>query len=744
MSLIVGVPLWAADAAAPSISAEIAPAAALAAMERVADWQLANPSKHGSTEWTQAAGNTGLMALVGLSGNSKYRDAMLALAEKDQWRLGRRFYHADDHCVGQTYAELYCLYRDPKMIAPMRERFDGILAKPSEVLNLEFRQPSGRATEHWSWCDALFMGPTAWIRLYAATANPRYLDFAITNWWRTSDYLYDKEEHLYFRDSTYFERREANGKKIFWSRGNGWVMGGLVRVLQFLPIHHPDRARFEQQFKEMADQLLTCQQPDGLWRASLLDPASYPLRETSGSGFFTYAFAWGVNQGLLDRTRFEPAVRKAWTALVHCVDADGKLTHVQPIGADPRNFDENATEVYGVGAFLLAGSEVYRLAVLERSKPVIIKITNPASFRRACETVELDLKTLSIALKLDPARGKFAVMDGLGSKLLDSQVYASVPGQTPDTLLFQVDLDAGETRRFLVLDATSFPAVPQPIVKTFARFVPERMDDFVWESDRIAHRMYGQALIKGEGTISSGVDVWIKRTRNLVADNWYKSGQYHEDHGEGLDDYKVGPSRGCGGLGIWDGKQLQVSSNFRNSRVITTGPIRSEFELTYDAWDAAGRKVAETKRIRIDAGSNFSRAQSTFSSPDSSPLTLGVGIVERPGDGTIVKDPNAGWLSYWEPAQGTNGNTACALILPAGSVREFASDKTNLLAISQAQVDKPFVYYFGAGWSKSGDFPDAAAWEFCVRRFAQKRDAPLKIETAIPYMVVIPKLRPLP
>ena len=116
-------------------------------------------------------------------------------------------------------------------------------------------------------------------------------------------------------------------------------MAGLVRMLQYLPMNHPDRPRFEQLFKDMAEKILTCQQPDGLWRASLLDPASYPAKETSGSGFFTYALAWGVNQGLLDRAKFEPAVRKAWTALVGCVDADGKLTHVQPVGADPKKFD---------------------------------------------------------------------------------------------------------------------------------------------------------------------------------------------------------------------------------------------------------------------------------------------------------------------------------------------------------------------------------------------------------------------
>ncbi len=353
------------------VSSDITPPAILAVMQRVADWQLAHPSQHPTTDWTQGAGAAGMMALAGISGDVKYRDAMLALGETNNWQLGPRMYVADDHCIGQAYAELYFLYRDRKMIAPMRERFDSILAKPSEVRSLDFSQTYTKAIQQWSWCDSLFMGPPAWVRLYAATDDPRYLDFAVSNWWRTTDYLYDKSEHLYFRDSTYFDKREANGKKIFWSRGNGWVMAGLVRVLQYLPMNHPDRPRFEQLFKDMADKILTCQQPDGLWRASLLDPESYPLKETSGSGFYTYALAWGVNQGLLDREKFEPAVRKAWTALVGCVDADGKLTHVQPIGADPKKFNPESTEVYGVGAFLLAGSEVYRMVVLNWSNNLI-------------------------------------------------------------------------------------------------------------------------------------------------------------------------------------------------------------------------------------------------------------------------------------------------------------------------------------------------------------------------------------
>ncbi|HTV76337.1 MAG TPA: glycoside hydrolase family 88 protein, partial [Candidatus Baltobacteraceae bacterium] len=159
---------------AQPVSSDITPPAVLDVMQRVADWQLAHPAKEQATGWVQGAGYTGLMALVGISGDTKYRDAALAIAAANDWKPGARMYHADDQCVGQLYTELYFLYRDPKMIAPLRERFDAILAKPSDAPSLDFSQPDKKALEQWSWCDSLFMAPPTWLRLYAATGDERY------------------------------------------------------------------------------------------------------------------------------------------------------------------------------------------------------------------------------------------------------------------------------------------------------------------------------------------------------------------------------------------------------------------------------------------------------------------------------------------------------------------------------------------------------------------------------------------
>jgi chondroitin AC lyase len=387
-----------------NLPAACRPVAVLATMERVADWQLANPGKHRTTDWTQGALYAGIMALDTVSPSPRFREAMRRVGEANSWQLGPSHYNADDHCLGQMYAELALRYRDPEMIAAMRAQFDAIIAKPSPLPSLDFSQRG--AGDRWSWCDALFMAPPAWSRLFTATGDRRYLDYAVTNWWITSDYLYDPDEHLFYRDSTYFNRIEVNGKRVFWGRGNGWVMGGLVRVLQDVPINDPAREGLLGQFREMAAAVLQCQQADGLWRSSLLDSESYPLKETSASGFYTYALAWGVNEGLLDRTRFAPAIQRAWTALVGCVSPEGKLTHVQPIGADPKKFDVNHTDVYGVGAFLLAGSEVYRLnggrVLLSRTNVIPLPAPKPLRVATAEDFRQISARYRQVILQRDP------------------------------------------------------------------------------------------------------------------------------------------------------------------------------------------------------------------------------------------------------------------------------------------------------------------------------------------------------
>ena len=178
----------------------------------------------------------------------------------------------------------------------------------------------------------------------------------------TYDYLFDKEENLFYRDRRYFGKKEANGKKVFWGRGNGWVLGGLAEILQALPKKDKNRDFYAKVFTTLCTRVAELQSPDGYWHASLLDPASYPSPETSATGFIVYALAYGVNEGLLDKDTFTPIIVKGWLAMLDAVAADGKLGYVQPIGADPRKVTRDMIEVYGVGAFLLAGSQIYKMA----------------------------------------------------------------------------------------------------------------------------------------------------------------------------------------------------------------------------------------------------------------------------------------------------------------------------------------------------------------------------------------------
>jgi rhamnogalacturonyl hydrolase YesR len=180
-------------------------------------------------------------------------------------------------------------------------------------------------------------------------------------YWDAADYLYDPQEKLFYRDAKYFDAR-VNGKRVFWSRGQGWVVSGLVRILQDIPKDNPARLGYESLLRDMCGRLASLQSPDGMWRANLLDASQYPNPETSGSAFFIYAMAWGVNNGVLDRKTFQPIIRKGWSGLAHCVSREGKLGFVQQIGEDPRQATMNDSQEYGVGALLLAGGEVVKMS----------------------------------------------------------------------------------------------------------------------------------------------------------------------------------------------------------------------------------------------------------------------------------------------------------------------------------------------------------------------------------------------
>jgi rhamnogalacturonyl hydrolase YesR len=341
---------------ATGLSSELKPAAIQAVIKKVGDWELSVAEPSFNRQWTFAALYDGLLAASKATGDPKYSNAVLKFSEKEQWLLiDDRFPHADDQALGKAYLDLYLA--DPKSsrkavrMANTKEIMDRLVARPDDPSKLL-----------WWWCDALYMAPPVLSRMYVITGDKKYLDYMDHEWWLTSKTLYNDANHLYFRDERYLNQKQANSKPLFWSRGNGWVLGGLVKVLEIMPKDYPSRAQYVEQFKQMAEEVKNIQSPDGLWRSGLLDPDSYELPEVSGSAFFTYAIAYGINEHILDRATYLPVIEKSWKGMLSHIYADGRLGSIQPIDGQPGKFKPSASYVYGVGGFLQAGYELNRLA----------------------------------------------------------------------------------------------------------------------------------------------------------------------------------------------------------------------------------------------------------------------------------------------------------------------------------------------------------------------------------------------
>lgn len=339
--------------------------------DKVAEWQIAhftyrdsgNLHDYGIDAWTNGVFYLGLSRWAAVSDNGDRYDEWLRreIGDKNRWRIPANFvnhpkygiYHADELAVAQFYIELYKKYNRPEMIASTVERLDAIMSNPPDS------SMSYRNKQSWTWCDALFMAPPVYLAIAQIKNDPSYADFMHNQFIATYNHLFDKENNLFFRDDSYFDKREANGTKIFWGRGNGWVVAGLANMLRLLPQDDPHRPFYAELFETMIERLVELQHPDGYWHASLLDPTSYPSPETSATAMVTYALAYGLNHGLLEGEKYQEPLNNAWKYLLSVIDDEGKLGWVQPIGADPKSVTKEMTAVYGVGAFLMAASEIY-------------------------------------------------------------------------------------------------------------------------------------------------------------------------------------------------------------------------------------------------------------------------------------------------------------------------------------------------------------------------------------------------
>ena len=691
---------------------------------KVADWALRHPKKHPALDWTYGSFYTGLAAF-GLSDPSlPYLDLLRKLGKREGWGLLRTEFEANDHCIAQAWLEIALHDDNPAAVSHVRRVFDCRLSSPS-VAPLSAAGKGGRIRLNfgrWCWCDALFMAPPAWGRMASFTGDDAYRTFLDREYRACYDELYDRQSRLFYRDARYKGRKTKNGAKIFWSRGNGWVFGGLPMILRDLPEEWPSRPFYETLFKEMAAALKACQREDGSWPPSLLDGEDPDLQEMSGTSFFCFGLMWGVNNGLLEEAEYLPAAHQAWKAMNRNVTENGKFGWVQPIGDAPvSDYGPDSTEVYAAGAYLLADVEIKKYAVAKANpgrKQVTVQA--PKQFR-AAHTVEIDFAKLGLKAA---ALRVFSVRDG-----------AVLPHQLDDgKLLFSACLPANAESVFWIFNGEDVPAADGTAV-CYGRYAPDRLDDYLWENDKVAFRVYGRAVSlpppKGEGLVSSGIDVWNKSVSYPIIDKWLSNGKhYHRDHGEGMDNYKVGSTCGCGGFAVYRDGKAYSSRNWHAQRTICNGPVRTRFELAYAPWECGpGVTVSERRVVSLDRGQPFTRHESVFEIKGASSLSGGPGLniaSKNLHAGELALRPDVGWIANAEDGQAGMGSILTSVYLPGGA-RLAETEKGDLLLLGAVVSGRTFAWYAGAAWTGAGRVTTPRAWRSTVERFVAACREPLGV-----------------
>ena len=375
-----------------------------------------------------------------------------------------------------------------------------------------------------------------------------------------------------------------------------------------------------------------------------------------------------------------------------------------------------------------------------------VTVTHDLAIARPAETIAIPWKSVNDAL---PHAGiQHIVVKDAAGRVLPHQVTNVAPeakdpqhdGVAYGELLFQHDFAAGEKSATFTVEKTDAVVPPFP-TKVSARIVPERLDDFAWENDKVAHRTYGPALAAPapagsdkEVLRTSGLDIWFKRVPYPIVDRWYNIGHdhYHHDEGEGIDMYNVGTTLGAGGTGIWAGGKLWSGINFTHWKVLANGPVRAIFELTYDGWDAAGTQVAEVKRFTVDAGRYFDRIDSTFTFAGNGPLQAAVGLNKDPADkgedgkSTFTEDAASKALVQWV-AQKKSGDFGVAVILPSAGNPAFGADARNAFMLAPVASGQPLGYYVGAAWTRAGGITSRDQWLRTVKDEAARVAAPVRV-----------------
>ena len=721
--------------------------------------------------WDEAAYHTGNMEAYRLLGTARWlaysdawarRNLWMGAREKDtaKWKY-KNYGEGQDYVLFgdwqicfQTYLDLFQIDRGES--SPLTSSHSALtseykIARAIEVMDYEVRQPQN---DFWWWADALYMVMPVFTKLYKVTGDVKYLDKLYANYKWADELMYDSTEHLYYRDAKYIypKAKTRNGGKDFWARGDGWVLAGLAKVLSDMPADYWHRPFFEQRFREMAEAVARCQQPEGYWTRSMLDKDHAEGPETSGTAFFCYGLLWGMNHGMLSREQYEPAMQRAWKYLSEkALQPSGAVGYVQPIGerAIPgQQLSEKNEANFGVGAFLLAACEKVRyddrfVNTEKADARVSVVVTNNADEYRE-QVVQLDAPTVFRLLGLQGGR-QFIVY---GPDGLELPYQLSHDGY----VLVQAGVRPHGQLRLTIRRGT--PKVYATVCH--GRVYPERKDDFAWENDRSAYRVYGPALQK-TGEKSYGTDVWSKNTPEPVLDQryWiedvvmmpqverlrkenrqrgdslYRLNSYHNDHGRGMDLYKVGATLGCGTPALMQNGELVYPYCFKTAEVLDYGPLRMTVRLDYNPAVIAGDSVTEHRIIQLDKGSNFCKSTVWYDGLQAAvSLASGV-VVHSEAKRGVVLDKD--YVLYADPTDNVQVNNCqlfvgtlypngvtetCQLPLPQPN----NGNEGHALGVQKDYRGEPFTYYFGSAWSKF-DVRTLAEWrqraEWTLRNLSQ-------------------------
>jgi hypothetical protein len=372
--------------------------------------------------------------------------------------------------------------------------------------------------------------------------------------------------------------------------------------------------------------------------------------------------------------------------------------------------------------FLLLTSAFSAISEVKNDDETVkISVKNPSSLEKKSETIEIPWQNLAKIKGLNPKEIVVKNEDS-GLEILSQVIYNGQ--KNPQSIIFQTDIAAKASQKFII--TKGLPTNSQS--KVYGRQVIERSDDFAWENDKVAFRMYGEAL-EGKAGMAKGIDFWAKRTTNLVVNEWYKSGNYHKDNGDGVDAYHVGMTLGCGDAEpIVDGNII-YPINYSDYQLLDNGPIRISFKLIYKPFKVNGKTVKETKNISLDASSQLNKIVNHYETEGN--LEIAAGVTKHKNDGQSKIDKSANYVAYWDQADGGTGNgfMGVGVIYPIQNPKEFKETDQHVMMIVNPDKNNDVIYYQGGGWSKSGNFAKQEVWFNYLEKFSEGLKNPLIIKS---------------